>query len=106
MLSASTTAVLYLFRAVWKVENVFIAIQGRVVSKVGRKSWSASGRGVPRSLPAGLSRVCLLPCTLPVQLSASSCTPLMGLVACRVIRERDHVSAVFVHLPAPQNSDL
>lgn len=33
---------------------------------------------VPRFLLAGLSRVCPLPCTLPVQLPASSCALLLG----------------------------
>lgn len=90
----------------WKVENVFIAIQGRVVSKVGRKSWGASGQRCAKisacwpeqSLPVALHSACAAPCIF--------LHSLMGLVACRITGERDHVSAVFVHLPAPQNSDL
>lgn len=65
---------------------------------------------VPGSLPAVLSRVCLLPCTLPWQLSASSCSPycahsLQGNWG----KEQCFwpcTCTVFVHQSAPQNSDL
>lgn len=56
--------------------------------------------------------LCLLPeQSLPVALHCACATAcilhfLPGLVSCSVAEERDCVSAVFVNLPAPQNSDL